>query len=353
MKIIRVVTLIFLLIAVVFFVNGFAQDLPKGAKEHINIGDTLSKGVITDLKYSPDGTQIAVATEKGIWVYDANTHKKLWSYLIGNDDTLVGIHTIVFSPNGKLFASGEKDKILLYDAKTGKILQTITTKYFPRTLAFSLDSKTLASEKAIGIRLWDVETGSEHSVSASFKGHRWTPSALAFSTDLRTLISASEDGTLRLWDVKTGNPLRTFEVPFSNIPGSRYIQRNEDIIEQKYEVRAWAFSADSKMLASGSLEIGLWDTQTGSKLASFDPEEILFALAFSPDGKILASGSRNVRLWSIETGRALSNLPTGETVFALAFSPNGETLATALASGGNSSILLWNVDSIISDEKGN
>lgn len=351
MKIKFYLFLTFLLTISAFIPNSFAHDspkLPKGVKERIPIGDTLSKGVITDMKYSPDGTQLAVATTKGLWIYDTSTHEKRWEHLIGNDDTLVGIVTIAFSPNSKLFASGEKDKILLWNAKTGKRIQTIVAKYFTTTLAFSPNSKILVSNDVMGIRLWDVETGSERFISAPLEGHRWIPSILAFSTDLSTLISASEDGTFRLWDVKTGNPLRVFEVPFSNIPGGIYLERNEDITERKYKVRAWAFNQDSKMLASGYLEIRLWDTQTGRKLAFFNPDDILFALAFSSDSKILASGSRNVRLWDVETRRELSNRSTGENVFALAFSPKGKTLATAVMSGGNVSILLWDVATIIS-----
>ena len=346
MKIMTTLTFVFFLATVMFLANSFAQDLPKGAKARISIDAPLSKTERPTLKYSPDGKWIAVGTIKGFWIYAANTQEELWSHPRGNIDPISPYSPIVFSPNGELFVSGEKGKILLWDTKTKKNRQTIVTKKFPMNLAFSPDGKTLASTDAetFGIRLWDVETGS--SISSPLKGHKYPPSALVFSTDRSTLISVSKDGTLRLWEVKTGNPSRIFEVPFSNTPGHT---RSKSIIEEKYEVRAWAFSEDSKMLASGNKKVLLWDTRTGRKLASFDPRGRLFALAFSPDGKILVSGSKNIRLWNIETGHELSNRPIEETVLALAFSPDGKILATVLAGGEESSILLWDVDSIISD----
>ena len=343
MKFIRYSTFIFLMTPVMFLANSFAEKLPRGAKELISFDIPSPEDLITDLKYSPDGTRLAVATAKGFWIYDANKHKELFSYFIDDDDILRQIQAIVFSPDGKLFASGENDKTLLWDVKTGKNLQTLETKHLGETLAFHPDSKTLASAGSIGIRLWNIETGIE--LSAPLKGHKDAPSALAFSTDGRTLISASTDGTLRLWDVKTGNPPRIFEVPFSNIPGSP--QRNG---LPKYTVPAWAFSGGSKMLASGAFNVHLWNTDTGRKVTSLPTKENLRALVFSPDGKKLASGDikGTIQLWNIKTERKLSNRLVGGIVLALAFSPDSKTLVCGVAGGGKSSVLLWDVDKITS-----
>ena len=67
------------------------------------------------------------------------------------------------------------------------------------SVAFSPDGKTLASgSQDQTVRLWDVATGEEQ---ATLKGHTNAVSSVAFSPDGKTLASAGKDGTVRLWDV--------------------------------------------------------------------------------------------------------------------------------------------------------
>ena len=76
MKITRFSILVILLAMFTVVPNTFAQDdatlgLPEGAKTR------LGKGKINDIKYSPDGTRLAVASVIGIWIYDAQTGEEL------------------------------------------------------------------------------------------------------------------------------------------------------------------------------------------------------------------------------------------------------------------------------------
>ena len=110
-------------------------------------------------------------------------------------------------------------------------------------------------------------------------------------------------------------------------------------LRQSDIVSAYAFSADSKLLATGGGDedewLHIWDVETG-KMVRRLPESNVTLIAFSPDGKTLAAISRvareklyHHRLWNLETGKERSR-PKEFTRFAsaLAFTPDGKTLFT-------------------------
>ena len=158
------------------------------------------------------------------------------------------------------------------------------------------------------------------------EGGGWV-SSVAFSPDGRLLVSGSNDGTIRLWDVTAGKELRRLE-------------------GQGKAVFSVAFSPDGRLLASASEDptIRLWDVDTGIELRRLKGHEsVVVSVIFSPDGRFLASGSADltVRLWDVSLGEELRRLEGHEkTVFSVVFSPDGHLLA----SGSLDNIIrLWNV----------
>ena len=152
-------------------------------------------------------------------------------------------------------------------------------------------------------------------------GHTDGVRGLAFSPDGTTLASGSDDSTLRLWDVATGDMLTT-------------------LTGHTDDVESVAFSPDGTTLASGSYrEIRLWEVATGDTLKTLTSWG--YRVVFSPDGTTLASVSGEIRLWDVATGEMLTTL-TGHTsrVESLAFSPDGTTLASG---SGDGTVLLWNL----------
>lgn len=88
--------------------NTFAQDntqwgVPEGARTR------LGRGRTGEIRYSPDGTRLAVASGIGIWLYDTTTYQEV-SLLTGQSEQ---IFNIAFSPDGKTLASGSLDSTVL------------------------------------------------------------------------------------------------------------------------------------------------------------------------------------------------------------------------------------------------
>ncbi|HTE20141.1 MAG TPA: WD40 repeat domain-containing protein, partial [Armatimonadota bacterium] len=157
-------------------------------------------------------------------------------------------------------------------------------------------------------------------------GHGSRVGFVRFLPGERILLTSGGDGTLKLWDVKSGRLKSTFR------PGPD---------------KLWAvdLSPDGSLAAYGGSDgkIGLWDPHAGHLLRTLSAMWGLTAGAFSPDGKRLALAGEQgvVEMWDTETGSRLKSWPNGPEkvrAAALAYSPDGTTLAV---SGGDGQIRLW------------
>ena len=330
MKILLFSILAFVFIAFTVPPNSIAQDSPQW---HLPEGVTarLGKGTPTDVKYSPDGTQLAVATEIGIWIYDADTDEELDLLTEDEIDTWSGVSGIAYSPDGRMLVSVNGFKVELWDMVNGQLKAALTGHGCGTTsVAFSSNGRTIASSDLRSrLMLWDAVSG-QH--KATLTGHTNVAWNIAFSPDGRTLASASVDKTIRLWDTVNGTHQAT-------------------LIGHTDRVESVAFSPDGRTLASGAFDdtIRLWDVHTGTHKATLIedndyPWDAYQSVAFSPDGQMLASGSWDgVQLWDVRSRQHKATLRGHKNdIRSLTFSPDGRTLVGASWRG---TVELWDVPS--------
>ena len=229
------------------------------------------------------------------------------------------IDDIAFSPGGQYLAVASGIGVWIYEVATSRALMLIPTASSVTSVSFSPDGATLASGAWNGtVKLWDVATGEP---IAMLEGHTRRVTSVSFSPDGAILASGSYDDTVKLWDVASREIIATLQGQASG-------------------VTSVSFSPDGTTLASGSWDgtVLLWDVATGEIIATLEGHtDWIRSVSFSPDGTILASGSNydTIRLWDVATHTAIATLE-GHT---LSFSVDG----TTLAAGTWQTILLWDV----------
>ncbi|NET27569.1 S-layer homology domain-containing protein [Okeania sp. SIO1I7] len=193
------------------------------------------------------------------------------------------------------------------------------------SVTISFDGEILASSRGQDIQLWNLQTGE---LLDTLSDHQANVRSVAISPDGRTLASGSGDGTVKLWDIPTGEMLVSFL--HSGV------------------VTAVGFTADGRTVIGCSADRGMksWDIYTGRLLHRMNGTQ---PIAFGAGGLRMAAsgGPRFIRLWNAEQGQLLRNLSIPNTnnnrgIEAIAFSEDGQTIAHAMK--GESKISVWDVE---------
>jgi WD40 repeat protein/tRNA A-37 threonylcarbamoyl transferase component Bud32 len=194
---------------------------------------------------------------------------------------------------------------------------TVKAYVHATSVAFSPDGRRLAAVAHTGsVKVWDVATGQE---LLTLQGQLGVVASVAFRPDGRRLATAAQGGTVQVWDGEDGREVLTFNAqgPLSSLVYSP-------------DGRRLATTGDGKMAK-------VWDAATGRELLAFKGHtSLVTSVAFSPDGRRLASAdiSGTVKVWDAATGRDTVPIKGHNAgVFRIVFGPDGRRLVSASHDG--------------------
>jgi WD40 repeat protein len=349
----------------VYHLPGQEANVPiyaGAAGTNLTRGQTIlgHEGDVNDAAWSPDGERIATSSPKQVIVWDASMPRVYERYRYKDPDNLVrpeltlsppaGLFTAVaFGPDSRI-ASGMSDGSTIVWELSARgaepILSLVGHDAAVDMVDFSPDGTRLVTSSDDGeVKVWDVTpTGG---------GHEWltVPGAggLAYSPDGARLAVGSEDGDVHVYDATNGKEMLVLK-------------------GHQGRVNAIAFDPSGSTLATAGFVDGkarVWDATSGDELAKVDQArsqryaggrcplyrtslEQVFDVAFSPDGAVLATGGwggpSSTLVWDPATGERFSLLfedpeqdPWGRSVD---FSPDGRLVAGE----GSDDVFVWSVE---------
>ena len=191
------------------------------------------------------------------------------------------------------------------------------------SVAISPDGQTLVSgSEDHTIKIWQMSTGT----LVRTLGHSQGVTSVAISPDGQKLFSGSRDRTIKIWQLSTGTL-------------TRILRSNSG------PVASVAISPDGQTLVSGGGNtIEIWQLSTGTLVRTLTGHSRwIRSVAISPDGQTLVSGSldNTIKIWNLANGSLRRTIPNhSKHVFSVAINPNDKTL---VSSSLDNTIKIWNL----------
>ena len=398
----------------VFSTNGTTLTTVDG-KGRVVVCDIATPGIQTEVANVGKELVCAVVSEDGKLLAYASQGRMVAVIQLSTNEMKIRAQSqqgrtvaLAFSKSGKLLAGAQDTgDVALWDMTSGMRLQQFSVEPSAlQTLAFSVDEKSLAvgtySNKVL---VFDLESnhpprpldlGKSRVTALAYspdnvivvacadgttriyrtpddkpillEGRAFAVWRLAFDAKGKRLASASWDGSIRLWDTATWQPLEDHKALEQSIsamafsargdlvaaalggrmkhwkPGIPTIEATAMITGRPDSVWVTSYSPDGKLLFVGGRKnrFELWDLHAKQLKVSREGQPTTRCAVFSPDGQTLVTGGDDGKVILWDPRRAETKLQMHAhpgSVSAVVYTPNGETLVSACDGGF---VKVWN-----------
>ncbi|GJJ69070.1 hypothetical protein EMPS_01416 [Entomortierella parvispora] len=274
------------------------------------------------------GADLRNAVLRNVWLRQADlSNSRMEGVTFGESPHLqenAAVEDCVFSPDGSHLVAGFRDNtIAVLDTSTwSRVIFEGHTDRVTRVTYSPGGQQVASASQDTTVRLWDVQTGT---LSSTLNGHDGTVNSVAFSPSGQQVVTGGNDKTVRLWDTRTGAPGLV-------------------LTGHTHYVTAVTYSSSGHQIASGCWdgEVRLWDTQTGAHSMTLSGSTSpVHCVAYSPNGQQIASCGPDytISLWDAQTGTSGVTL-SGHTdvITSVSYSPNGQHIAS---SSWDTTVRLW------------
>lgn len=291
---------------------------------------TAGKGVVRHILFSRDGKLLAAAVDENIFIWSIEEKKLLSNVSVPRSK----INKLILDKSGTVLAGVTADgKLYTWRWPNGNLIRVIDAHSKGAwSVDVSPDSTTIATGGGDGIAcLWDMSTLMK---MGELRGHSGKIHSLFFDAKGKYVITASDDLSIRQWDINTKKEIRAFADPMDRLStaalngdGSlivysaktveidllrnrrtdkRYIRLRDMVSGQDIftfeghlkDITSVAFFPGKRHVVSAAEDrtVKIWDAQKRGEVASLEQEDIASSVAASPEGTWLGIGNNSGKI---------------------------------------------------------
>lgn len=279
--------------------------------EKLTLLASYGSGYASQFAWSPDGSQVAAATSRGIAFFSAGDFT--YQYTLPTPYPLL---VLAFSPDGSRLAAGSTGgKIAIWEIDSERVISELQAGYQAvSALAFSQEGSLLAAATGDSlVQLWDATSWNK---VHTLKGHQSAPSVLQFSANGSTLFSYTPREQVRRWQLPGGTAAKELYIGIDSL---------------KNAALAGAFSGDGACFAAAQDNtVRIFDTGKGTTrflIPSFSGR--VTAVALNADCSLLgAVDSSRMTVWDLNQTTPVQNSELSLEIIpgSLNFSPDGSRI---------------------------
>jgi len=342
---------------------------------------------IDHVSITPDGRRAVSSSDDGtLRIWDLDTGECLHT-LAGHGS---GVNYISLTPDGRRAVSASSDRTLrIWDLDSGECLHTLAG-HSGDVLYVSLTRdgrRAVSASSDRTLRIWNMDSGDglsspvgrseklRHVNSGwgipTFRGNSGGVCQIDLTYDGRRAVSSSSDGSIRIWNMDTGECLSPLVGRYDNI---RYVSITPDgkrvvSVSSNETLKIWdldtgeclhllpghiysvyhiSLTPDGRMAVSSSYHgtLRIWDLNSGKCLRTFEGHSFdVKSILITPDGRraVTSISDNTLKIWDLDTGECLHTLSgDGIWITSVLISPDGRKVVSSSSDG---SIRIWDLES--------